>query len=228
MAKFTPGAIVSEISGKIAATIYTRNKGGNVIRNRRTPINRRSVGQSTVRQRLGNLAAGWRGLSAANRASWNAAAPNFPYQNTLGETKYLSGEQVYVQFNSNLLILGAAAVATAPSPFSFETYTIALTANTTPVLSLAFTPTPMTAFNNLAVYATPPLSAGIDSPNKSKFRLITTIAAAASSPANILTAYQNVFGTPPLGQKVFVEVRPIASTGQGGTPLRAVATVTAP
>lgn len=225
MAKFTPGAIVSEISGKIAATIFTRNKGGMVIRNRRTPINRRSVAQSIQRQGLGNLASGWRGLSQAERDGWNAAAASFPYQNTLGETKYLSGEQVYVQFNQNLLQIGAATVDTAPAPFSFATFTLALTAEDTPTLSLAFTPTPLTAGNNLLVFATPSLSPGIGSPNASKFRKIATIAAAATSPANILSAYQAVFGNPVLGQKIFVEVRPIASTGQGGTALRTSATV---
>ena len=226
MAKFTPGAIVSEISGKIAATIFTRNKGGNVIRNRRTPINRRSIAQSTVRQRLGNLAAGWRGLTQAQRGSWNGASANFPYQNTLGETKFLSGEQLYVQFNANLLLLGASVVSTAPSAFSFDTYTITLTATDAPTLSLAFSPSPMTANNNLAVYATAPLSAGVGSPNNSRFRFISVIAAAATTPANILSAYQAVYGDPVEGQKIFVEVRPIASTGQGGTPLRAVAIVT--
>ena len=84
-AKFTPGAIISEISGKIAATIFTRNRGGNIIRNRRTPINRRSVLQSVRRQGLGNLASSWRGLTEGQRGSWNGATGNFPYQNSLGE-----------------------------------------------------------------------------------------------------------------------------------------------
>lgn len=226
MAKFTPGAIVSEISGKIAATVFTRNRGGNVIRNRRTPINRRSVSQSQRRQGLGNLASSWRGLTQTQRNTWIGATGNFPYQNTLGETKYLSGEQLFVQFNQNLLLIGAATVTDAPPAFAFATFTIALTATSVPALSLAFTPTPLTADNNLAVYATASLSPGIAAPNSSKFRYITTIAAAAASPANILAAYQAVFGDPVADQKIFVEVRPIASTGQGGTPLRTSAIVT--
>lgn len=220
MAKFTPGAIVSEISGKIAATIFTRNRGGNIIRNRRTPINRRSVAQSVRRQGLGNLASAWRGLTQAQRGSWNGATGNFPYQNTLGETKFLSGSQLYIQFNQNLLILGLATVDTAPAPFAFAVFTIVLTGAAVPTLSLAFTPDPMTALNNLAVYATPNLSPGIDSPNASKFRFLETIDAAAVSPANILATFQALFGDPVVGQKIFVEVRPISTSGQGGTPLR--------
>lgn len=226
MAIFTPGAIVSEISGKIAATVYTRNRGGNVIRNRRTPINRRSVSQSIRRQGLGNLASAWRGLTQVQRDSWNGATGSFPYQNALGETKFLSGEQLYIQFNQNLLLIGAATVSTAPAPFSFATFELSLAAADTPSFSVTFTPTPLTASNNLAIYATPNLSPGIDSPNRSRFRFIGFIAAAATSPDDMLTDYQAVFGDPVAGQKIFIEARPVSSTGQGGTPLRAQAIVT--
>lgn len=226
MAIFTPGAIVSEISGKIAATVYTRNRGGNVIRNRRTPINRRSVAQSVRRQGLGNLASAWRGLTQAQRDTWNGATGNFPYQNALGETKFLSGEQLYIQFNQNLLLIGASTVTTAPSAFSFATFTLSLAAADTPSFAVTFTPTPLTASNNLAIYATPNLSPGIDSPNRSKFRFIGIIAASDTSPADMLTDYQGVFGDPVAGEKIFIEARPISDTGQGGTPLRAQAIVT--
>jgi hypothetical protein len=226
MAIFTPGAIVSEISGKIAATVYTRNRGGNVIRNRRTPINRRSVAQSVRRQGLGNISSAWRGLTQAQRDSWNGSSSTFPYQNALGETKYLSGSQLFVMFNQNLLLLGAATVTTAPASFSFATFTLGLAAADTPTFSITFTPTPLTAANNLAVFATQNLSPGIDSPNASKFRFIGVIAAADTSPADLLSEYQAVHGNPVAGQKIFLEVRPIAATGQGGTPLRAQTIVT--
>lgn len=226
MAIFTPGAIVSEISGKIAATVYTRNRGGNVIRNRRTPINRRSVSQSVRRQGLGNLASSWRGLTQAQRDSWNSATGSFPYQNSLGETKYLSGEQIYVQFNQNLLLIGQAAVTSAPAPFAFATLTLTLTGADTPTLSLAYTPDPVTANNYLAVFATPNLSPGIAAPNASAFRYLETVDPATASPANILASFQGLFGDPVAGQKIFVEVRPVANTGQGGTPLRTSAIIT--
>ncbi len=225
MAKFTPGAIISEVSGKIAATIFTRNRGGAIIRNRRTPINRRSVSQSVRRQGLGNLASSWRGLTQTQRNSWNNATGNFPYQNTLGETKFLSGSQLYIQFNQNLLLLNIAIITTAPAPFAFSVFTTTLSAAAVPTLSLAYTPTPMDALNNLAVYATPNLSPGINSPNRSRFRYLENILAAAVSPADLLATYQALFGDPVLGQKIFVEVRPISTSGQGGTVLRASAIV---
>jgi hypothetical protein len=226
MALFTPGAIISEISGKIAATVFSRNRGGAIIRNRRTPINRRSVLQTVRRQALGNLASGWRGLTQAQRDSWNSATSNFPYQNALGQTKFLSGEQLYVQLNSNLNLLGLALITTAPPSFAFATFVISMTATDAPTLSVVFSPTPMTADNYLAVYATANLSPGIEAPAKSKFRFIGQIDPAATTPHDALSDYQGVFGDPILGQKIFLEVRPIGNTGQGGTSLRTSAIVT--
>lgn len=230
MAKFTPGAIVSEIRGKIAATVFSRNKGGAVIRNRIKPINRRSIGQSTRRQVLGNFASAWRGLTAAQRDSWNTAAPNFPLQDTLGQTIFLSGEQLYIRLNANLNLIGENAIDTAPAPFAFAIFTATLTAEDPTVaasFSIAFTPTPMTAGNTVAVYATPNLSPGINSPNASKFRFIGQIDPADASPKDLLTEYSDLFGDPVAGQKIFIELRPIATaSGQGGTPLRASAVVT--
>ncbi len=227
-AKFTPGAIISEISGKIAATIFTRNRGGNIIRNRRTPINRRSVLQSIRRQGLGNLASSWRGITQSERDSWNGATGNFPYQNTLGETKFLSGEQLYIQFNQNLLLIGQSTIQTAPAPFAFATFTTSLTAaDGTPALSLVFTPTPLTANNYFNVFSTPNLSPGIGSPNASLFRYLETVAPTDTSPADIVGTFQGLFGDPVENQKIFVEIRPVANTGQGGTPLRTLAIVAA-
>lgn len=229
-AKFTPGAIVSEIRGKIAATVFSRNRGGAVIRNRIKPINRRSLGQSTRRQTLGSLASSWRGLTEAQRDSFNTAAPNFPIQDVLGQTIFLSGEQLYIRLNANLILIGEAQITTAPAPFAFAVFTATVTAEDPTVaasFSVGFTPTPLTAGNTLAVYATPPLSPGVSAPPASRFRFVGVIAAAATSPADLLSEYQALFGDPVAGQKIFIELRPIAeASGQPGTPLRASTVVT--
>jgi len=229
-AKFTPGAIVSEIRGKIAATVFSRNKGGAVIRNRIKPINRRSVLQSSRRQVLGNLASSFRGLTAAEIAGWNSAAANFPLQDTLGQTIYLSGEALYVRFNANLVLIGESQITAAPAPFAFAIFTATIAvedATVAAAFDITFTPSPMTAGNTLAVFATGSLSAGISAPNASAFRFIGQIDPADATPQDLIAGYVAVFGNPVAGQKVFAEFRPIATaSGQGGTPFRASAIVT--
>lgn len=98
----------------------------------------------------------------------------------------------------------------------------------TPAMSVTFTPTPVPAGFTLVIQATQGLSAGINNPG-TKFRQITTVAAAGTSPANTLTAYTTKFGSvPAIGLKVFIRAFFVNNTtGQTGQPLQASVTITA-
>ena len=225
MAKFTPGAIVSEVRNKIAASVYTKNRAGAAIRNRTTPINRRSVGQTQKRQQLSSLSSGWRALSAANILAWNAAAPSFPQQDQLGQTIFLTGHQLYVRLNANLLLIGGAAITTPPTPASFAVLAVgAISAvASTGVITVAFTPTPVPAGFNLIIKATAPVSAGKSFVGNSAFRYIQNVAPAGTSPATLTAAYAAVFGaiTGKAGQKIFVKIYLVqAASGLAGIAVR--------
>ena len=230
MAKMTPGAIVSEIRNKIAATVYTKNRAGAAVRNRTTPINRRSVNQTTKRQQLSSLSSGWRGLTQAQILGWNSAAPSFPQQDQLGQTIFLTGHQLYVRCNANLILIGAAQITAAPTPASFAVLAIgAFTAvGSTGVISLAFTPTPVPAGFNLVIKMTAPVSAGKSFVGNSAFRYIMNIAPAAASPAVATAAYAAVFGaiTAKVGQKIFAKIYLVqAASGLAGIPVRGSAVI---
>ncbi len=223
-AKFTPGAIVSEVRNKIAATVFTKNKAGASIRNRTTPINRRSTGQTEQRQQLSSLSSSWRGLTQAQRDGWNSAAASFPQQDNLGQTIFLTGAQLYVRCNANLVLIGEAQIVNAPSPASFAVlgFTSLTMDASSGSASLAFTPTVPTGFT-LVVRATAPISPGKSFVPSSAFRFIQEVAAAATSPQDIAAAYIAIFGaiTSKAGQKVFVEMFLIqTATGLAGIPVR--------
>lgn len=223
-AKFTPGAIISEIRNKIAATVYTKNKAGASIRNRVTPINRRSTGQTAKRQQFSSLSAQWRGLSQAERDSFNSGAANFPQTDNLGQTVFLTGQQLFVRLNANLLLIGASQITSCPSPTSFDVlaYTSLTATADDGVLSLAFSPTVPTGFA-MVVRATAPVSPGKDFVPASAFRYLQTVAAAATSPQALTTAYATVFGaiTGAAGQKIFVEMFLVeVASGLAGIPVR--------
>lgn len=227
----TPGAIVSEVRGKIAATVFGRNKGGAVIRNRITPINRRTTSQQLRKQLLASLASQWRGLSQAQRDSWIAAAASFPQTDNLGQVIYLSGEQLFVRCNSNLIMIGQSQITSAPTPTSFDVLAFtSLTATADDqVIDLAFSPTVPAGFS-MVVRATAPLSAGKQAPGRSAFRYIQTIAAAATSPQALTTAYANVFGSiaGATGQKIFVELFLVENaSGLAGIPVQGEGVVAA-
>lgn len=222
--------MLSEMRGKVAASVYTKNKAGAAIRNRTTPINRRSVGQTQKRQQLSSLSSGWRGLTQAQRDGWNVAAPSFPQQDTLGQTVFLTGAQLYVRCNANLILIGAAQIVTAPTPASFAVLAIgAYTAvSGTGVISVAFTPTPTPAGFQLVFKATAPVSAGKSFVGNSAFRFISSIAPATASPALLTTPYPLVFGaiTGKAGQKIFIKIYLVqTTTGLAGIPVRAVAII---
>jgi len=230
-AKFTPGAIVSEIRNKIAATVFTKNKAGASIRNRVTPINRRSPNQTNRRQILASLSAQWRGLTQAERNSWNNAGPSYPQTDNLGQTIFLTGEQLFVRCNANLLLIGQPQVTSAPTPTSFDVLSFtSLTATADDgVLSLAFTPT-VPAGYEMVVRATAPVSPGKSFIADSAFRFIKSISPAATSPQAISAEYANVFGSieNAADQKVFVEMFLVEqSSGLAGIAVRGFGVIAA-
>lgn len=225
MAKFTAGFGISEIRNKIGATVYTKNRAGAAIRNRTTPINRRSVGQTQKRQQLASISSGWRGLTQAQRDSWNSAAPSFPQQDNLGQTITLTGAQLYARCNANLLLIGGSAITTAPTPASFAVLALgALSATaSTGVFTAAFTPTPVPTGFNLVVKCSAPVSAGKSFVGNSAFRYIQNVAPAGTSPVTLTSAYATVFGamTGKAGQKIFIKIYLVqASSGLAGIPVR--------
>jgi hypothetical protein len=223
-AKFTPGAIVSEVRNKIAATVFTKNKAGASIRNRITPINRRSSTQTAIRQYLAGFSSGWRGLTDAQRASWNSGAANFPQTDNLGQTIFLTGAQLYQRCQQNLKLVGGSATTTCPSPTSFAVLALSsLTSDASAgTVSLAFSPTIPTGFQ-MVVRATRPVSAGKSFFSNSAYRFLKAIAAASTSPQALGPEYVAIFGaiTSSAGLRIGVEAFLVESaTGLAGIPVR--------
>lgn len=229
--KVTMGIIVSEARGKVSGNVFSKNKGGAIVRNRVTPINRRSANQQNQRQQLAALAASWRGLTEEQRVGWNAASPNFPQSDNLGQTIFLSGEQLYIRCNLNLILIGESQITDAPTPTSFDVlgFTSLSPDASAGTIGLAFTPTVPAGFT-MVVRATAPYSAGKSFVPQSAFRFIDAIAAAQTSPQAIGPQYVAVHGaiTGATGQKIAVEMFLVENaSGLAGIPVRGVGVVVA-
>lgn len=93
-------------------------------------------------------------------------------------------------------------------------------------ISVAFTATPTGAAVKLAIYATRPLSAGINFQQRGAYKLIKVTSVAAASPIDISTEYAAIFGAITPGQKVLFYVVPIDNTsGIAGVPFQTSAIV---
>lgn len=94
-------------------------------------------------------------------------------------------------------------------------------------LSLAFTPTPVGTGDSLVIEASAPVSAGKTGVPRGKYRFIQKVAAAGTSPADILAAYTAIYGSleDKTGARIFVRARVINSSGFSGDPIYSYADV---
>lgn len=215
-AKVKYGEMIAGLRGSINGTTHSRNRFGDYMRNRSIPTNPNTSAQSAVRSRLSALAAGFRSLTAAQIAAWNSAVDDFPTVNVFGDVRKLTGLQLYVGVNSNILNGGGSEISAPPLPEGAPAVSdLTLEINTaTTTGNLGFDPDPIPADHALVIDATRPLSPGISNPG-SAYRQIAVEDPAATSPADIYAAYVAKFGTPAGGQKVFARAKLInLSTGE--------------
>lgn len=211
-------------SGSYQGVTSSRNRFGQYLRTRATPVNPSSSAQAAVRARLSASAAAWRDLTDEQRAGWVTLGESMQRTDSLGQYYTLDGFQAFVSVNNNLVAAGAARIDDAVllvTPDSVTTLTV--TADEVTGLSVAWTPTPLGAGQRLFIYASPGRSAGRNFENDT--RLIFVSAAAATSPQDPSAAYTARFGALIAGQKIFVSAA-VYDSGFLSFPIQATAIVT--
>lgn len=189
-------------SGSYAGVTSSRNRFGQYVRSRATPVNPASSFQVAVRARMATNAAAWRSLTSLQRTGWNDLGLMISRNDTLGQSYTLNGFMAYCMVNNNRLAAGDAVLADAPIytvPTALASITPTITAAS---FSLAYTATPLPAATRAFWYAGPQRTAGRSF--EGDMRLISVTAAAAASPTNLLASYQGRFGTPVVGNRIFI------------------------
>lgn len=226
MAKIKFGMMMTDARGKLGGQVFSKNRGGAYIRTKVTPSNPRTLDQQSNRALLGSLSQGWSGLTDDQRATWNAAVPNWARTNIFGDSHNPSGKNLYVQLNKNILAAGGDLLDLAPE--KIEMAILGLTSVTIDISStsctLAYDGT-ITGFA-VQVSATPQLTQGTSNA-KNKFRAIYTVAGGSISPTALYSAYVAKFGTPTAGANIQFAVKLIADNGQVSVPEGAKALVQA-
>jgi hypothetical protein len=202
--------LVPPQSGSMAGTTASRNRFGQYLRTRATPVQPNTVAQLNQRARMTTNAAAWRNLTDAQRAGWLSLGLAISRTDSLGQSYTLNGFMAYCSVNNNKLDAGDAAVSDAPAivtPADLTTVTLTLTAAS---VSVAYTATPLAAAVRLFSWVSPQRSAGRKF--NGDYRLLAVSAAAAASPAVLTTAYTAKFGVPIVGNRIFFSFE----TYQGG------------
>lgn len=225
MASIKYSALVTGISGKLNGSVMSRNRGGNYVRNKTTPLNPRTSYQSKVRAFFGFVASAWRSLSQNQVDTWNTAGSDFPYTDYWGDTRTLSGFNLHQRINTNLMTINESLVVVPPPPVGVASVVkIDAGIKITPeAFDMTLTTVGLPENTKAVVFATRPIPVS-RAFVKNDFRIISV----EDDPAAIFhlwDAYVDRFGIPAAGQNVHYMVvlidktRGIASVGFKGFAL---------
>lgn len=202
----------SQISGTIGGNVYASNKGGQYVKAWRKPVQPRTSYQTGMKLQMSFLSQYWRTLQPLKKVMWSEATDNYPTVNRLGESKKLSGAQLFNQLNANLIQAGVPPVGTIgldvpliPVPIvSIDTgftATMSKTASTAVITYGA----DIDVNTEVLIFASAPMSKGkaIKSAN---MRFIGILPNSTVSPFSYWSMYIAKFGTPQIGGKIGLEL----------------------
>lgn len=241
MAIIKTSAIISEIRGTLGGNVFSSNKGGNYVRRYKKPTNRNTIAQQVMRTLFMTLSSLWRSLSYSQRAAWTTIATHYSYMNKLGESKILSGQQLYMKLNQQIqtynqfgTITTFPLLETPAEPQTFPTMSIEdgecdiiagqISLNNVLIDTLPEVP----AGFGLVGEATQSLSRGIDAPQKGLFKAICSFEPTAdltdsAFAQNFYTRYNAIFGRPTVGSCFYVNIYLVSETsGEKSTVIRAL------
>lgn len=108
-------------SGSIAGTVHSHNRAGQYTRNRRAPVQPIGTGRRAfIRSTFGAASTAWAALTDAERAAWVGFANAHPYTDALGQSIILTGQQMFVAMQINLVNSGQAATTTPPATTTLD------------------------------------------------------------------------------------------------------------
>jgi hypothetical protein len=191
-------------SGSVNSQTSSRNRFGQYVRRRAVPVNPASDRQTLARSVTQANAAEWRNLTDSQRAGWIALGAQMTRADSLGNIYTLTGLQAFLSINNTRLANGQARTADAPAMITPDPLSGASLTLNAAAFSIAFTPTPLGADEQLQIWASPPRSAGRSF--EGDYRLIQVTPAAAASPVNVKAAYEQRFGPLPVGARIFVRL----------------------
>lgn len=208
------GGIISELRGKEAGVIFSRNAYGSYMKQKVSPVNPQTALQQDQRQQMGNLAILWATLTSGEKAAWDNLGAQVTRVNRFGDTTNYTGFSMFMKCNRNILLCGQTAITDAPSVPQLSTLTISdFTADeSTPNILVTFTPTPVPAGEYIFCYVTPNIVTGRRFV-KNYYRLVKKIAPAATSIDNMYDGWNALFGTTLIvGASLFAKFKIVSST----------------
>lgn len=103
MAVIKLGSIVTDIAGSIGGTTFRRTSTGHAVYNKQGKQVKSAFAKASRKNELGNIFSSWYNLTENEREQWAKNASVYPLKDKFGNTKYLTGRQLYTKLNAQLL-----------------------------------------------------------------------------------------------------------------------------
>jgi hypothetical protein len=216
MAEIIPSGLISEMSGKLGLTVFYRRKNKLIQRAWAKPTKPRTPSQISCGHAWQSLRLSWGSLSEDQRQSWEFAAVQLFFTDSVGNQYHPSGYILYLKCNTNLNYAGLTTIPRFVTPLPvLELYSPSLISP----LVISF-PNQTTQSNiNYLIYATKSLSSGIKNGNK-YLRFIGVLPHNTTGSFNILSLYTALFPAPVTGCKIFIKLIPVEiNSGLSSLPL---------
>ena len=191
-------------SGKAGLYVSYKGRNGQVRRGYVIPTNPNTAYQQTARAILTGRATRFRTLTSSQIDAWDNAARKCQTKCRLGQSGPMTGFQLFSKLNATLVMFGQDEIDVPPARANFGAVApqnLVIT-NNAGVITLKLT-CPTNPGQNTAVRA----SAGVSSAVRSvpSMRIIGTCPAPAQGSADITSLYVARFGTPVVGDQIFVD-----------------------
>lgn len=200
--KYIPSPLASEFRGTAGSITASRGRGGTYLKRKSTPVQPDTSIQTERRFRFGQSSNTWNAITQAARDTWNAATVYHPRTNSLGQTYYMSGQNLFVANSTTRRLLGESFATNAPPldlfPFFAPGQPVYVVEASDTALDRVLTVTGGSAGNDpdaeFLIYATAPLPPGRNYVSKSAFKFIGFYAATTITANDLLAAYEAIYG----------------------------------
>jgi hypothetical protein len=208
--------LTSPSSGSIAGVTYSHGRAGQYTRNRRAPCQPVGTGRrGVVRAAFGSASSAWAALTGIVQAAWSTYADGHPYVDALGQSIKLTGHQMYVAINAQLINCGAVQSAVIPaSDTVFSAQFTAFTAVHAGAISL--TPAGLGLITDYLLLAFSRPQSGGRTFCKT-FWQYGHVVGNSVTPVVLTTAYKAQFGDVIVGQRIFYRLTPVNAYGVRGS-----------
>lgn len=206
-------------SGSQAGTTASRNRFGQYLRSRATPVQPRTPKQTFKRAAFTQASSSWRQLTAPERDAWNAYASQVQRSDSLGQSYTPTGHELYVGGAISTQDLASQSAAPAILPlYVLQVVGMTYTDPTPGPEALDVNIATTDANNQLIVETSGPLSPGVtsaaavrqwvslpDTAENQRNQLYSMNA----SPVPILAEYKFLFPSPTTGQIIWFRFKEV-------------------